>query len=157
MITFNPLDVIKASDINANFEELTSRADTLDTATYLVYACGTVGSGTGSGYITLSERASENITFNGSNAYTVTKAGIYTIYFQQLTLDSGTTHSLYININGVDQNRAWTKASEQKDVVVSGKYELAVNDVIRFNRSASVTSAWGSNHSQFWIEMQRGL
>lgn len=148
MITFNPLDVIKSADLNANFAELADRADILENP---VYASGYVAGPTSVSYKDLVEQYNSGITKTDDTTYTVQVAGIYYMHFQQLISATGTAPYLMLRINNSTVRQAWQVGSHMGDMSVSDLRPLSVGDTIRLYQSVAVAGNWTGAHSAYKI------
>ena len=116
-----------------------------------IYASGGIASTTGDQVQTLYPTASNGLTFNGSNIYTVTVKGIYYIHGQKLVANGAAAIYLGIDINGGRVKHGYVPGSVMADVHVTELRELNVGDTIRFYQQNATSSAWENPHSSYQI------
>lgn len=148
MISFSPENVIRSSELNANFQEHEDRLNILDDT---AYASGYIPSGTGVGYKTLTENESNGITKTDGTTYTVDVTGVYFMHFQQLINTTGTATYQMIRINGTTVAQSWQTGSHMEDMVVNYMGTLNAGDTIRLYQSVATAGAWTTPHSSYQI------
>jgi len=121
-----------------------------------VYAYGTIGTENGGGTKSMSQWASNGLTFNGSNQYTVVTPGLYRLYAQQLIQTNGST-AIYFgwSINGVMLVHGYIVPSRQDDAIASHYTLLAAGDIIRISQTNASAASWGAVHSSYYIVLDK--
>lgn len=155
MISFNPLDVIKSTDLNANFNELKAQTDKVPALKILsiVYnGVATRSTTTSNTYVTLPGAT-------GDTSYTAPyDVRILFRLTQMSTRSGGTVSNFAITINGIVQAPAtygneainqWTHQSVDVVVDVDAGQTIAIGAVWKVNGGTLQVTNDNNNDDQF--------
>lgn len=147
MIIFTPNTVIRSTEVNSNFDEVTGRLDLLEEP---IYAYGTLG-GELSGNKTFTQTAGNGITKTSGTVYTIATAGLYNFHAQQLMNTTGATN-FWSSVNGVGIHHGWQQ-SQQNDMITTFTRVLNVGDYITCGCDTGVATVWTGSHSVYYLNM----
>ena len=148
MVIFTPNTVIRSTEVNSNFDEVTGRLDLLEEP---IYAYGTLG-GELSGDKTFTQTAGNGITKTSATVYTIATAGLYQFYAQQLITTTGGATYFFSKVNGSTIHHGW-HYNIQKDITTTFTRLLNAGDYITCNYDSYVTSCWGGSHSVYYLNL----
>lgn len=151
MIIFTPNTVIRSTEVNSNFDEVSGRLDLVENPVY--YNADIGGQNTATTYkaFGLYRELNNGFTKTNSTTLTVQTAGIYFIAFQQLIVGGGANGYLYLYVNGVEKTYTYIIAGSQRDYGNTWLGLLNVGDTIRLYNSHATASCWSGGHSDFSV------